>query len=232
MRVRAYDQLVTYGGAVDQMTGWTVVLPVKGLEHAKRRLAPDVGPWRMSLAAAFAADTLEAALATAHVDRVLVVGGEGIAGPTLARPRVSQLPDVGDLDAAVARGTTWAREQVPRCPILVLQADLPCLRASDLENLAEAAPATRPGVLADSEGLGTVALTLPAGTSLSTAFGAGSFGRHVRAGAEPIAVQAPHLRRDVDTLEHLRDAVRLGVGRHTRQVLERMRFPSPQDLTA
>lgn len=231
MRVRAYDQPVTYGGAVDQLIGWTVVLPVKGLEHAKRRLAPDVGSWRMSLAAAFAADTLEATLASADVLRVLVVGGEGIAGSTLAQPRVTQLPDVGDLDAAVSRGTTWAREQVPHCPILVLQADLPCLRASDLENLVDAAPATRPGVLADAEGLGTVALTLPAGTSLSTAFGAGSFAHHVRAGADPIDVRAPHLRRDVDTLEHLRDAVRLGVGRATRQVLERMQFPSAQHLT-
>lgn len=231
MGVRAYGLPVAYGGAVDQMTGWTVVFAVKGLEQAKRRLAPDVGPWRASLAAAFAADTIDAALAAPDVNRVLVVGGEGIAGPVLAMPRVTQLPDVADLDVAVTRGMTWARELAPGCPIMVLQADLPCLRASDLRTLSGAAPTTRPGVLADAEGSGTVALTLPVGTTLRTAFGAGSFTRHVRAGADPIDLQAPGLRRDVDTLEHLREAVRLGVGGHTLQVLEQMRFPQ-QDLTA
>lgn len=231
MRVRAYGQLVAYGGAVGQMTGWTVVLPVKGLEQAKRRLAPDVGRWRMALAGAFAADVIDAALEVADVGHVLVVGGEGIAAATLTRPRIVQLPDVGDLDAAVAGGTTWARKAWPACRILVLQADLPCLRASDVADLMSSAPAARPGVLADAEGWGTVGLTLPTATSLRTAFGAGSFARHVRAGADPIDLQQPRLRRDVDTVTHLQEAVRLGVGLHTRQVLERMRF-TPQDHTA
>ncbi|MDQ3627642.1 MAG: 2-phospho-L-lactate guanylyltransferase, partial [Actinomycetota bacterium] len=182
---------------MDQGTGWTVVLPVKGLEQAKRRLAPDVGRWRMSLAAAFAADVVEAALAVGDVSQVIVVGGEGVGA--WAQPRVTQLPDADDLDAAVARGADRARDESPYGAILVVQADLPCLRASDLENLAAAAPAARPGVLADAEGFGTVALTLPAGTTLCTTFGVGSFARHVRAGAEPIDLDAPRLRRDVDT---------------------------------
>lgn len=232
MRVRAYGQRVAYGGTVVRMTGWTVVLPVKDLEQAKRRLAHDVGRWRPALAEAFAADVLDAALAVAEIARVLVVGGAGISPSELARPRVFQLPDAGGLDAAVTSGLTRARADSPGCRVLVLQADLPCLRPTDLECLLSIAPTSRPGVLADADGLGTVALTLPGRTTLTTAFGAGSLDRHLRAGAERIDLSAPRLRRDVDTLAHLQDAIRLGVGNRTRQVLERMQFPDVRDRTA
>jgi len=232
MRVRAYDQPVAYGGTVERLPGWTVVLPVKGLRGAKRRLGPEVGSWRMSLAGAFAEDVIDAALGAVAVDRVLVVGGEGIGSATLSLPGVTQLTDVSGLDAAVTSGTSRAREAAPRCRILVLQTDLPCARPNDLDDLMTAAPVARPGVLADAEGLGTAALTMPAGTTLSTAFGAGSLARHVRAGAEPIESAVPRLRRDVDTVEHLREAVRLGVGPHTHRVLDQMRFTGVQKLTA
>lgn len=217
---------------MEQPTGWTVVVPVKGIAQAKRRLAPDVGLWRAALAGAFAADVVDAALGVPGVVRLLLIGGEGMDPVTLTRPGLLQLPDVGGIDAAVLLGTTRARADAPRGHVLMLQGDLPCVRSADLTDLIAAAPGSRPGVLADADGLGTVALVMPPGTDIASSFGPGSLQRHIDAGADPIDLPVARLRRDVDTLEHLHAAVGLGVGRHTQQVLEQMRFPGLRDLTA
>jgi 2-phospho-L-lactate guanylyltransferase len=50
-------------------------------------------------------------------------------------------------------------------------------------------------------------------------FGAGSALRHRAAGAHPLSGNWPGLRRDVDTEQDLREAVDLGVGAHTCELL-------------
>lgn len=203
--------------------GWVVVLPVKGGTDAKSRLRP--GP---DLAAAIAADCLDAVLSTPSARRVLVVTGDGAtaaaaggAGAEVVRQPASQ----PGLDAAVAAGLAATGEDGP---VAVLLADLPALRPEDLDGAlrllqerlvgerADAAAAFVP----DHDGVGTVLLAGLRADRLRPRFGAGSAAAHEAAGALRADLDLPRLRRDVDTAEDLAAALLLGVGPRTARTLE------------
>ena len=81
------------------------------------------------------------------------------------------------------------------------------------------------GFVADAEGVGTTLLAAAPGTPLQPRFGADSARAHRDSGA--VALPAPAaLRRDVDTPADLREALRLGVGPRTRDVVSRVHAPA------
>ncbi|MGH3425160.1 MAG: 2-phospho-L-lactate guanylyltransferase, partial [Nocardioidaceae bacterium] len=57
----------------DVVPSWTVVIPAKRGDVAKSRLAPELGPWRVRLARAFALDTITAARSCPSVGHIIVV---------------------------------------------------------------------------------------------------------------------------------------------------------------
>lgn len=108
--------------------------------------------------------------------------------------------------------------------VAVLLGDLPAMRASDLDAALEAAARHPLAFVPDAEGTGTTFATARAGTALEPHFGADSAARHAAAGfADLVATAAgaiaPGLRRDVDTAAELREAVALGAGPHTTEVV-------------
>lgn len=199
--------------------GWTAVVPLKRPVAAKQRLT-GLGSWRSALVAAFATDVVTTLLGSDRVREVVVVGGDGLAATLLGSPRVHRLADVRGLNAAVGAGMRAARRDCD-VAMIVLPADLPCLRRSDLEALVHSAPPDRAGALADADGEGTAALVVPSGIEFVPTFGPRSYARHLGAGALPLE---GHLsaRRDVDTVQHLAVARRLGPGQHTMRVLAEM----------
>ncbi|WP_205707096.1 NTP transferase domain-containing protein, partial [Kineococcus vitellinus] len=137
------------------VSGWRVVVPVKGGDGAKSRLALPA-PARRALATAMALDCLEAALATAGVDCVVCVSddpaiarlarGVGAATASAGRPGLAAAVDAGL--AVLAPG-----------PAAVLLGDLPALRPEELQRaLAAAAASDVPVVVADADGGGSVLL--------------------------------------------------------------------------
>ncbi|BDZ55007.1 hypothetical protein GCM10025870_20800 [Agromyces marinus] len=97
--------------------------------------------------------------------------------------------------------------------------------------------------MADAEGTGTTLATAAPGTGFAAHFGADSAARHRAAGfadllaLHPDAIR-PGMRRDVDTVAELRDAVALGVGPRTtiavrsivdRSVVDRSGTRHPSD---
>jgi 2-phospho-L-lactate/phosphoenolpyruvate guanylyltransferase len=55
-------------------------------------------------------------------------------------------------------------------------------------------------------------------------FGGESRAKHLSGGAKELLIDGvPSLRRDVDTIADLREALALGVGRHTAEVAKRMK---------
>lgn len=105
-------------------------------------------------------------------------------------------------------------------PRAALLGDLPALRPDDLAAGLAAASAVERGVVADAEGTGSTLVTARAGLEWSSAFGEGSFARHVALGCAEVEVAADStLRRDVDTAAHLSDADALGLGPRTRALL-------------
>ncbi len=201
---------------------WTIIIPVKNTAVAKTRLSGFDQPARALLALAFALDSATAALGCPAVRRVVAVTSDHAAGQALANIGVQIIPDVPDagLNAALVHGVTLVRLRQPLAAVAAMSGDLPTLR-SDVLGLAFAAAAGLSSwFVADADGVGTTMLAAGPGALLSPAFGVDSRARHRDLGAVDLAAGGlDRLRRDVDLEDHLREAVRLGVGSHTTAAL-------------
>ena len=99
-----------------------------------------------------------------------------------------------------------------RGPVTIVNSDLPCVTAAELDELSAAAPA----LVAAADGT-TNALALRDAADFEPLYGPGSAVRfEQRLGARRLDL--PGLRDDVDTLDDL-ERVRGRVGRHTRAYL-------------
>lgn len=183
------------------------LVPQKRLGEAKSRLAPALaGAERTALSRALVVHVCRTVCATAGVDALTVV-----------------TPDAGfrawarrwgcDVVLDPERGLNAALEHVlrqPRCEgrdVLVVAADLPWVRPSDLAAMLSAAHSQRLVLAPSKEGLGTGALLIPRGVEFMPAFGAGSRAAHrreaARLGLEVVEVTRPGLAFDVDAPEDL-----------------------------
>lgn len=202
---------------------WGVVVPVKVLAVAKSRLASFGDARREELALAFAGDVVEACLACPSVAQVVVVTDDPRAGSALADLGARVVPDDPDagLNPALAHGADLVREALGDCGVATVSSDLPSLRPQDLAAALATVPALGRAFVADADARGTTLLAAGPGAALLPAYGAGSRQRHLDSGAAELAAPAA-LRRDVDTPEDLREAVRLGVGPRTAAVVQRL----------
>lgn len=202
--------------------GWAVVVPVKRLAAAKTRLRGVLAADRHAdLAMALARDTLSAVRDCAEVAEIQVVTDDAMvaqAARSLGAAVAPEPPRAG-LNPAIEHGA--ALVVGPGRWLAALTADLPALRSADLAAALRAArrrPVRR--FVPDTEGTGTVLLTAPPGTPLRPGFGADSARVHAASGAVLLVGHWSSLRRDVDTPADLRAAAALGLGRHTRHLLE------------
>jgi len=97
-------------------------------------------------------------------------------------------------------------------------ADLPALRAVELESALDAVPIGVASFVADAAGTGTTMYAAPHDT-FAPRFGRDSRAAHQKAGALPVEGELASLRQDVDDLDDLRQVLRLGVGQRTSGVV-------------
>jgi 2-phospho-L-lactate guanylyltransferase len=190
----------------------SVVVPFRAMDP-KRRLDPLAPTDRQRLALAMLADVVAAGRA---VGRVFVVADE----PSLPAG-VTHVTDPGrGQGAAVQAGLDAAAAAAEQGPFLVVNADLPAVRARDLLALAGALPGGGVAVAAAADGT-TNALALASERLFAPLYGPGSASRYA-ALAPSRLVDAPNLVDDVDTVD---DLTRLAsrVGPHTRAVLASLR---------
>ncbi|MEF3404558.1 2-phospho-L-lactate guanylyltransferase [Agromyces sp. CCNWLW203] len=219
---------MTAADAAGPVAPWTVVIPVKAPAGAKTRLAVAVPPVeREALARAFALDTIAAVLAARSVDRVIVVGDD----PALAG-EAEFLAEPADgprgLMAAIAYGIAHARAggdpgETGSRQVAVLLGDLPALAPEELDAALETASRHPLAFVRDADGTGTTLATASAGVHLAPHFGVDSAARHAAAGFVELAASAG-LRRDVDTIDALAEALALGAGPLTREAAARARI--------
>jgi 2-phospho-L-lactate guanylyltransferase len=203
------------------------VVPVKPLSIAKSRLAGTIGPGhRPELALAFAVDTVRAALACDRVFGVLVVTDDARVAAAVRAAGADVVADVGGgLNSALSHGAGIAAALRPRTGVAALSADLPALRSAELDRVLAAVGDARRAFLADAAGVGTTLLAARAEVPLAPGFGGASRARHLASGAVELApYDVDSVRRDVDTGEDLRAAIRLGVGACTAAVLPSVPF--------
>jgi 2-phospho-L-lactate guanylyltransferase len=203
------------------VSNWSVVVPAKRLAVAKTRLHPLTGAPggdHGALVLALLADTVSAALACPAVGSVVVVTDEPVAAELvrgLGARTVTDEPDRG-LNPALEHGADRAGSPA----VAALSSDLPALRPAELAAALAAAEAAPRCFVADAQGTGTTLLTA-VGTELRPRFGRGSAHAHRSDGAVPLTGDWPGLLRDVDTPADLRDALALGAGARTTELLRR-----------
>jgi 2-phospho-L-lactate guanylyltransferase len=200
--------------------GWVVVLPVKTLTRAKTRLSELPPGQRATLALAMAGDAVDAVLSSSVAGVVVVTGDDKVSDALTSRHGdrvliVDDEPDAG-LNQAAVHGIAAATKWKPGHGIAVMTADLPALRSAEVDDALTGAGPDEVIAVADTEGSGTTMLASRRPALIEPSFGAGSFERHVGAGARGITAAAgAGLRRDVDRLADLDDARALGVGPRT-----------------
>lgn len=191
------------------MADVVALIPVRGLQSGKTRLAGDLSPEaRAALTARMLRQVIQAATDAPGADAVVVISPDPDA-LALARaidPHIVPLVQASTapgLNAAITAGRDWALER-GAAALVVLFGDLPLLTSDDVQRLVTAPAAV---VLAsDRHGTGTNALRLRLdgnGAIYSTSFGDESFPRHVaeaeRLGLSVATVATPGTAHDLDT---------------------------------
>jgi len=193
-----------------------IVVPFRG-ESGKQRLdAPD--EMRSKLALAMLGDVLSACVAT---ERTLLVTNDAGAR-ALAEELGAEIVD--DPGGGQGPAVAAALERVHDGPVVVLNADLPCVVPHDVRTLAGAAELGALGLVEAEDGT-TNALALPRASLFAPLYGARSADRfrdHAEAhGVTAVAAAIPNLADDVDTLE---DLARIGLraGPRTQAAIGRL----------
>lgn len=204
----------------------TAVVPVKRLARAKSRLAlpPDQ---REALALAFALDTISALSESPLVSGVLVVTADPVVRRCAQQSALQVVPDVGTgLLPAVRAGCRAAATSWPGVGVVVVPADLPCLRAEDVTHVLQSARTADGAFVPDREGTGTTLLVTAPGRAAVAQYGPASAARHRVLGLRSLDDASVRARHDVDTLEDLVLAETLGLGPETAAQLARLELPS------
>gem|GEM_PF-3549231 len=195
---------------------WSALVPIRGWESGKSRLGLP------GLARAMALDTVAALRACPGIVELLVIThDDGVRsdfepwGCTIVDDR-----DAGDLNAAIDRGA--AQRTFASC--IVVLGDLPTLVPSDLTMVLGRCGGA-PHFVSDAHGTGST-MWLTAHGRVHTHFGERSRARHIEDGAQELKAGPgddplawSRLHRDVDDVVDLVDAVRLGVGAFTSEVV-------------
>jgi 2-phospho-L-lactate/phosphoenolpyruvate guanylyltransferase len=206
---------------------YAVLVPVKPPAVAKSRLGDLGDRARRELAAAFAADTVEAVLECPLVSRVLAVTDDHVLARGLAELGADVIPDgtTVDLNSTLVQAAAEMHRRDPTLRLAAVCADLPSLRAEELTAALTASDPSRMSFVADLDGTGTTTVLAPTMACFRPLFGHGSRGQHLRAGAFEIdAGDVPGLRRDVDDRDSLLEALALGVGPRTSLVATALRL--------
>jgi 2-phospho-L-lactate guanylyltransferase len=200
------------------MQKYVALVPVKPPALGKSRLVGLADDTRRALAAAFALDTVTACLLADAIAEVLVATDDASFSVELAGLGAVTIPDgvAMDLNGTLRQSAAEARRRWPELVPVALTADLPAVRAEDLDEALGAVEPGEPAYVADAEGLGTTLYTA-AYDAFDPRFGPGSALAHDATGARPITAPLPRLRRDVDNLGDLDDALALGVGPRTAE---------------
>jgi len=197
---------------------YVALVPVKPPAVGKSRLVGLADDARRELAAAFALDTVAACLAASSIAQVLVATDDAAFSVGLARLGAQTIPDgvAMDLNGTLRQSAAEARRRWPDLVPVALTADLPSVRAADIDEALGTIAPGESAYVADTQGLGTTLYTA-AHDHFDPHFGPGSALAHDGIGARPIGPALPRLRRDVDDLADLDEALVLGVGPRTAE---------------
>ena len=196
-----------------------IVVPFRG-PHAKQRLDPAPGEVRSALARAMVADVLHACVA---VGDTLLVTSDDAARRLAEALGARTVPDPGGGQGAAVLA---ALAMLERGPVLVVNADVPCVEPRDLLTLLGALPGDGIALVRGADGT-TNALALASPRLFAPLYGPGSerrFREHAaRLGVAAALAEIPNLADDVDTLADL-ERLEGRLGPRTRSALDALQL--------
>jgi len=202
---------------------WRVIVPVKGQLSAKTRLHPPAGVVRADLAHALALDTITAVLSCVSPNQLFVVTSDELTATFVRDQGGTVVADPGNgLNPAVAKGIEYVQRVLGPGPTAVLLGDIPTLRPKDLAGALSECSMHPRALVPDASGKGTVLLSALPPYDIQPRFGTNSAWEHGRNHVR-LDLDMPALRTDVDDDETLRQALAIGVGRHTAAALHQAR---------
>jgi 2-phospho-L-lactate guanylyltransferase len=209
---------------------FVVLVPVKPPAVGKSRLEGLGDDVRRRLAEAFAHDTVVACVAADTVAAVLVVTDDAPFSAVLSGLGCAAIPDgvTDDLNGTLRQAAAEAARRWPRLIPVAVCADLPALRSADLDDALARVATGHPWFVADADGAGTT-LYVASHDEFDPRFGPGSRAAHLDAGAAELLDVAASVRRDVDDLDDLREAIALGVGSWTASAVPSEATTGPAD---
>ena len=182
-----------------------LILPIKDLTHAKKRLMGTLSPEeRFGLAQAMLADTLRAARGVRNAHKIYVITNYP---PAIALARENcwevleeseQISESASVDAASRICMQCGIHGLLRIPL-----DLPLIQPSDIDDLLALETSPPSLIIVPSrDGTGTNAILRTPPDLFPSQFGTGSFAKHLAsadsAGAQIIVRRNPRLEMDVD----------------------------------
>jgi 2-phospho-L-lactate/phosphoenolpyruvate guanylyltransferase len=185
------------------VTGWTAIVPMKAEGKRKTRLAAHLSAiGREELSENLFYHVVRTLQQSPSVTRIIVLSD----GPLLMAGPDWIADKGGGLNAELER----ARLAAGRLPQLILHADLSLLAVADVEAMTAGA-ADGVAIAPDKHGTGTNALALNDGRPFKLCFGPDSFRLHQAQSPDAIIVTGrPGLSLDIDTVDDLDEAIRLG----------------------
>jgi 2-phospho-L-lactate guanylyltransferase len=199
-----------------------VVIPFAGAEGKTRLLASRRA--RRELSLAMLGDVLAASVAVGET-RIVTPDAEGASLATELGATAVRDPGGGQGQAVAA-----ALTDLEPGPILVVNADLPCVVPADLRALLAATPAGGIALVEALDGT-TNALSLPAPHVFAPLYGRDSavrFRAHAdELGLESVSVVVPNIAEDVDTLDDLH-RLQLRCGPRTQMCLTNISVETTQ----
>jgi 2-phospho-L-lactate/phosphoenolpyruvate guanylyltransferase len=176
----------------------TIVVPFRGADGKQRIVAPQAV--RTQLALAMLGDVVTACVATAPT---IVVTGDADGRAVAEEAGAEVVADPGDGQGAAVAAVLAS---LPEAPVVVVNADVPCVVPHDLRTFAAAAELGAVGLVEADDGT-TNALALPRPSAFAPLYGPGSarrFREHAATlGLEAMSAAIPNLADDVDTVADL-----------------------------
>jgi len=189
------------------LSGIWALLPFKGAEGAKRRLAPVLtASEREGLVLAMVRDVLEALTSSASLAGVLLVSRDPVA-QDLAREFGAEVyaDNANDLSGAVREASGFAESRRSASGTLFVPGDVPLIRPDDVD--AVLAHHDRVTLVPDANDVGTNAAASSPPNAFEYLFDGKSFKPHIasagRAGIEARIVRRAAFGLDVDTIAEL-----------------------------
>ena len=185
-----------------------ILVPVKNLAEAKQRLSPALTPdQRFALAQAMCQDVLQAIASWPGRPPVAVVTNDSFARDLAVRFNFDVIADDNSGEtSAIAMATEVCRER-GAASTLVVPADIPLIEASELQKIADSAPAGGAVLVPDAARRGTNAAWRSPGDLFLLRFGNDSFLPHLASakatGLPCIVLELPGIARDVDRPDDL-----------------------------